>query len=81
LAVHAEGFESGRAPAKGCGERVVADGVGVQRGLLVDDQVRVGAVGPALSAVGQPVAQQVVGELVEWSGQAGDGQARSTSRS
>ena len=74
LAVHAESFEGGRALAKWRGERVVADGSGVRRGLFVDDQVWVGGVGPAPAAVGQPVGEQAVGELVERSGQAGDGQ-------
>jgi hypothetical protein len=35
LAVHAEGFEGGRAPAKRRAQRVVADGAGVRRGLFV----------------------------------------------
>src|SRR5262249_51365059 len=75
LAVYAEGFEGGRTPAKWRGERVVADGAGVRRGLFVDEQVWVGGVGPVLVAVGQPVGEQAVGELVERPGESGDGQA------
>lgn len=57
------------------GEPVPADRPQLVGGLIVDEQVRVGGVGPAGSAVVEPFQQQTVGEFVEWSDVGCDGKA------
>ena len=74
LAVDAQGFERGGCAAEGRGERVLADRPGRRRRLLVDDQVRVGGVGPAAASVGEPLQHEAMGELVQRACHAGDGE-------
>ncbi|MEU6672510.1 hypothetical protein [Streptomyces sp. NPDC046727] len=72
LAVDAKPFEGCGLAAKGGGDGDAADGASVQGGLLVDQQVRVGGVGPTPSPVLQPDEGSVQGELVQWSDAAVD---------
>ena len=74
LPVDAEPFQGGGLPAqRRLGEVAGADGLGAVGAVLVDQQVRVGGAGPAGGPVGEPLEQDLAGEVVERAGPAGDG--------
>ncbi|MFF1717156.1 hypothetical protein [Streptomyces sp. NPDC058268] len=76
LAVHAESFQGGGLVMQ-CrpGNRALADRAGSQPGVLVDQEVRVGGVGPAAAPELQPFPGDLKGELIQPAGAAIDGQA------
>ncbi|MFB6782709.1 hypothetical protein ACFCX0_36420 [Streptomyces sp. NPDC056352] len=63
LPVDAELFQGGGLAAKQCGQGDRADRAGAQGGELVDQQVRVSGVGPAVASVVQPLAGDVQCQL------------------
>lgn len=75
LPVAAQAFQGGGVAA----ERVLgpegADRAGLGRGLLVDQQVGVGGAWPAAVPVVQPLAQELVGEVVDGPDPVGDDDA------
>jgi hypothetical protein len=73
LPVDAEPFRRGGLPSQ-CrlGEVAGADRTGAVGAVLVDQQVRVGRGGPAGAPVGEPLEQDLAGELIERAGPAAD---------
>lgn len=67
-------IEGGSQPPECPGDPHFADRASAHRGHAVDQQVGVCCVGPVGASVAQPVRQRSVGEVVQWSGSAGDGQ-------
>ena len=65
MAVHAKPFEGGGLAAEGLGEPDLDDGLVVQRGALVDDQVGVRRGGPAVAPVSQPLDKDIAGSGVQ----------------
>ncbi|MER5540635.1 hypothetical protein [Streptomyces mirabilis] len=72
LAVDTESFQRGCLAAERGEDADTADGAVLQRGLLVDQQVRVGGVGPAPSPMLQPGGGGLQHELVQGPGAAVD---------
>ena len=65
LPVDAEPFQGGGLPAqRRRGEIARADRAGSVGALLVDQQVRVGSGGPADAPVGEPLEQDLAGEVI-----------------
>jgi len=64
LPVDAQPLEGGVQAAERRGERVFADRPGAHRGLVVDDQVGAGGVGPAGAPVVQPGEDEIPGEVI-----------------
>jgi hypothetical protein len=75
LAVDAQPVQRGRQPEEHLTEAGAADRLGLVGGVLGDEHVRVGGVGPARPPVGEPVEQGAAGELVQRAGATGDGQS------
>jgi len=72
--VHSQPFQGGGLPVEDERGALAAGWRGGQGGLVVDEQVRVGGVGPAGLTMAKPVAEQPVGE-VERAGSSADDDA------
>ncbi|MFI7706076.1 hypothetical protein [Nonomuraea sp. NPDC049480] len=72
LPINAQAFERRSLTAELLGEVDLGDRIGAQRTQLIDQQVGIGCVRPAGAPVIEPFEQDLMGELVDGAGAAGD---------